>query len=232
LPFCRPQGEIHYISENLGEIHMKQDTKCMTTCAGHSPVTVSIEDSDNLARRIKEEYHVHLLVDNLPCATRYEVSDTHEVIYENGYRLGWEENGRYFVNNHLDIILRYHQPSPNVYRVVGFEVQPQSIDSSRIKFGNSQECTVGDGGHQEVKRGENKILWTYTVTWEESAIPWASRWDTYLSMKDVQIHWFSILNSIIVIVCLSGFLSVIIIRTVRRDIAQYNKGEDLVGFYL
>lgn len=61
-----------------------------------------------------------------------------------------------------------------------------------------------DGGHQEVKDGVNKILWTYSVTWVESDIPWASRWDTYLSMKDVQIHWFSILNSIIVIVCLSG----------------------------
>lgn len=63
---------------------------------------------------------------------------------------------------------------------------------------------MADGGHQEVKKGENEILWTYSVTWEESAIPWASRWDTYLSMKDVQIHWFSILNSIIVVICLSG----------------------------
>lgn len=36
------------------------------------------------------------------------------------------------------------------------------------------------------------------------------------------------------IVCLlfSGFLSVIIVRTVRRDIAQYNKGEELVTFFI
>lgn len=60
-------------------------------------------------------------------------------------------------------------------------------------------------------------------------------------MKDVQIHWFSILNSLIVVVCLSGwvyeifknfnnlgFLSIIIVRTVRRDIAKYNKDEDSV----
>lgn len=46
-------------------------------------------------------------------------------------------------------------------------------------------------------------------------------------MKDTNIHWFSILNSLIVLACLTGFLSVIIIRTVRRDIAKYNRSEDL-----
>lgn len=241
LPFCRPQGAIHYISENLGEvmrgdrivntpfaIFMKRDIKCNTTCSPRSPVSLNPEESENLANRIKEEYHVHLLVDNLPCITRYQIENSNEVIYENGYRLGWENNNRYYVNNHLDIILRYHQPRPDVYRVVGFEVQPQSIDSSRFKFSSdSPECTITDGENQEVGKGINNIIWTYSVTWEESDVPWASRWDAYLSMKDVQIHWFSIVNSIVVILCLFGFLSVIIVRTVRRDIAKYNKGEDL-----
>ncbi|VDM42616.1 unnamed protein product [Toxocara canis] len=169
---------------------------------------------------------VYRLVDNLPCVTKFEVEQTGEVMHEHGYRLGWEENGRYFVNNHLDILLSYHQPAPNIYRVVGFEVQPRSIDSKLFTFKN-EGCSVSDTNeHQEVKQGENQIAWTYSVHWKESNVPWASRWDTYLSMKDVQIHWFSILNSIIVIVCLSGFLSVIIVRTVRRDIAQYNKDEE------
>lgn len=67
-----------------------------------------------------------------------------------------------------------------------------------------QECTVSDGGNQEVGKNANNIIWTYSVTWEESKIPWASRWDAYLSMEDVQIHWFSIVNSIVVILCLFG----------------------------
>lgn len=33
---------------------------------------------------------------------------------------------------------------------------------------------------------------------------WASRWDTYLTMSDVQIHWFSIVNSVVVVFFLSG----------------------------
>ncbi|KHN80420.1 Transmembrane 9 superfamily member 4 [Toxocara canis] len=208
------------------QVFMRQDVDCNSSCAKSSAVTISAEDSIILAKRIKEEYHVHLLVDNLPCVTKFEVEQTGEVMHEHGYRLGWEENGRYFVNNHLDILLSYHQPAPNIYRVVGFEVQPRSIDSKLFTFKN-EGCSVSDTNeHQEVKQGENQIAWTYSVHWKESNVPWASRWDTYLSMKDVQIHWFSILNSIIVIVCLSGFLSVIIVRTVRRDIAQYNKDEE------
>ncbi len=66
------------------------------------------------------------------------------------------------------------------------------------------------------------------MRWDKSEVKWASRWDTYLAMRDVQIHWFSIVNSIVVVLCLTGFLSIIIIRTVRRDIANYNKEEDLV----
>ncbi len=39
---------------------------------------------------------------------------------------------------------------------------------------------------------------------QESEVKWASRWDTYLTMSDVQIHWFSIVNSVVVVFFLSG----------------------------
>ena len=64
------------------------------------------------------------------------------------------------------------------------------------------------------------------MNWEESEIRWASRWDSYLEMGDVQIHWFSIVNSIVVVFFLAGILAMIIVRTLRRDIAQYNKEDE------
>ena len=48
-------------------------------------------------------------------------------------------------------------------------------------------------------------------------------WDTYLAMTDVQIHWFSIINSVIIVFFLAGILSMIIIKTLRRDISRYNR---------
>ena len=49
-------------------------------------------------------------------------------------------------------------------------------------------------------------------------------------MSDVQIHWFSIVNSVIVVFFLAGILSMIIIKTLRRDIARYNE-EDGVSVF-
>ncbi|KNC72631.1 hypothetical protein SARC_14810, partial [Sphaeroforma arctica JP610] len=60
----------------------------------------------------------------------------------------------------------------------------------------------------------------------KSDIPWASRWDMYLSMSDARVHWLSMLNSLLIVLFLSGIVAIIIIRTLRRDIARYN---DLEG---
>ena len=53
---------------------------------------------------------------------------------------------------------------------------------------------------------ETEITFSYEVNWQESGIKWASRWDTYLNMTDVQIHWFSIINSLVVVFFLAGML--------------------------
>ena len=51
---------------------------------------------------------------------------------------------------------------------------------------------------------ETDVQFTYSVEWQESEVRWASRWDTYLAMSDVQIHWFSIINSVVVVFFLAG----------------------------
>lgn len=53
-----------------------------------------------------------------------------------------------------------------------------------------------------------KLFFTYEIEWEKSSVSWASRWDTYLAMTDAEIHWFSIVNSIVVIFFLSGNFAV------------------------
>merc|ERR1712079_998845 len=51
-------------------------------------------------------------------------------------------------------------------------------------------------------------------------------WDVYLEMADTQIHWFSIINSVVVVFFLSGIITMIIIRTLRKDIAKYNMADE------
>jgi len=63
-------------------------------------------------------------------------------------------------------------------------------------------------------------VFTFDVLWEKSDIHWASRWDAYLKMNGDQVHWFSILNSIMVITFLAGMVFVILLRSVHRDLAK------------
>ena len=48
------------------------------------------------------------------------------------------------------------------------------------------------------------MIFSYSVIWHPSDVAWASRWDSYLRMSDVQIHWFAICNSVAIVLFLSG----------------------------
>ncbi|XP_014677964.1 PREDICTED: transmembrane 9 superfamily member 4-like [Priapulus caudatus] len=248
LPFCRPRGDVLYKTENLGEvlrgdrivntpyeIRMNADAGCRVLCnAPGDAVVMQERESALVARRVKEQYVVQLLIDNLPCATRFEMRDTGETQYEVGYRLGFFENGKAYLNNHLSFQLKYHTDDESTYRVVGFEVIPKSIAFGELKVDRAtSQCQLDPANRkyrpQEVNAaGETHVLFTYDVKWSSSQLRWASRWDTYLAMSDVQIHWFSIVNSLVVVFFLSGILTMIIVRTLRRDIAKYNRDDDIV----
>ncbi len=44
-------------------------------------------------------------------------------------------------------------------------------------------------------------------------------------MMDDQIHWFSIINSVMIVLFLSGMVAMIMLRTLARDITKYNQLE-------
>jgi len=239
LDFCKNKDVLTYYSENLGQIlrgerivstpydiRMNQDTECSVLCSDKS---WKGEDSKEASYRIEHEYFVHLIMDNLPCATRFELPDTKEVQYEPGYRLGYAKDGKTFINNHLKFTLKYHKDAEtNLYRVVGFLIETHSLDSSSVQIQEgSSSCTISDNKPQEInKDAENSLRFTYSVSWQQSDVKWASRWDVYLDMADTQIHIFSIINSVVVVFFLSGIITMIIIRTLRRDIAKYNMADE------
>ncbi|TRY83645.1 hypothetical protein DNTS_017539 [Danionella cerebrum] len=259
LPFCKPDNVV-YKAENLGEVLrgdrivntlytvlMNVDKKCEVLCKSpEKPIKLTVEESRLLAERIQEEYYVHLIADNLPVATRLELypnkdegteeEQKKDIQYEHGYRLGFTENNKFYLHNHLAFILYYHKEKvedgeEHNYRVVRFEVMPKSVKLDDIKADERGTCTLPETVApvpQEIDASkENSILFTYSVHWQISEVKWASRWDTYLTMSDVQIHWFSIINSVVVVFFLSGILSMIIIRTLRKDIANYNREDDI-----
>lgn len=238
LPYCKPV-EIQERVENLGEIlagdkilsspyelHMKRNVTCKWLCYEK----LEHEDREKFRSKIRGDYMVNWIVDNLPATTPYQpvVGDKSKPVYMNGFPVGQLLNGKYYVHNHVKLTLFYHQPEDNTgYRIVGFQVEPQSIKQATTDIGDGNFEAVcpepfSEGGFDLEMRYE-KIHYTYDVKWVESTTRWATRWDSYLQMEGSNIHWLSILNSGIIVLCLTGIIAMILLRTLHRDIAKYNE---------
>ncbi|XP_014282711.1 transmembrane 9 superfamily member 3 [Halyomorpha halys] len=73
-----------------------------------------------------------------------------------------------------------------------------------------------------------RIKFTYEVNWVPSNVKFEDRFDKYLDPNFFQhrIHWFSIFNSFMMVIFLVGLVSMILMRTLRKDYARYSKEDD------
>lgn len=248
LSYCKP-SEIMNSAENLGEVlrgdriensvyafKMREEQSCQIAC--RKPLDA--EAAKNFKEKIDDEYRVNMILDNLPVAVIKQRKDGAEgKVYEHGFRVGFKgkytgsDDEKYFIYNHLSFKVMYHKDlETDSARIVGFEVTPNSINHEYKEWKEQDTqlitCTknVIHGGTVPQEVDDNKeIVFTYDVTFEESSTKWASRWDTYLLMNDDQIHWFSIINSLMIVLFLSGMVAMIMMRTLYRDIANYNQLE-------
>ena len=76
------------------------------------------------------------------------------------------------------------------------------------------------------------LTFTYTVAWKESATPPAHRMDRYVRETflphHLEVHWFSILNSGVTALLLTGFLATILARVLRADVRRYGAAGGLL----
>ena len=74
-----------------------------------------------------------------------------------------------------------------------------------------------------------RIPFTYEVVWKPSEVKFADRFDKYLDPNFFQhrIHWFSIFNSFMMVIFLVGLVTMILMRTLRKDYARYAKDDEM-----
>ena len=71
-------------------------------------------------------------------------------------------------------------------------------------------------------------MYTYDIKWERSDLRWSNRWDVYLKGNpDDEIHYFSIVNSLMIVLFLTGVVAMIMLRTLHKDISSYNEMQTL-----
>lgn len=221
LPYCQPEA-IKENVENLGEIlagdvienspyviRMLENSSCSLLCTK----SLTKAHLSKFRSMIDDSYTVNWIVDNLPAATRYKSAD--QLLYVSGFPVGAKTAGVYRLYNHVSLHMKYHADPANFdgYRVVGFEVEPDSLSES--------DCTGAQMLLNDVETLD--VPFTYTVSWSASDVRWASRWDTYLKMSAVKVHWFAIVNSLMIVFLLTGVIAVILLRTLHRDILKYNE---------
>ncbi|XP_030967123.1 transmembrane 9 superfamily member 12 [Quercus lobata] len=116
------------------------------------------------------------------------------------------------------------------FEIVGFEVVPCSVKHDpevmlkHKMYDNIDPVTCpSELDKSQIIREQERVSFTYDVEFVKSDIRWPSRWDAYLKMEGARVHWFSILNSVMVIFFLAGIVFVIFLRTVRRDLTRYEE---------
>ena len=73
-----------------------------------------------------------------------------------------------------------------------------------------------------------QVIYSYDIKWEKSYIKWSNRWDAYFKGNpDDEIHYFSIVNSLMIVLFLTGVVAMIMLRTLHKDIASYNEMQTL-----
>ncbi|KAF2112150.1 hypothetical protein BDV96DRAFT_525670 [Lophiotrema nucula] len=199
---------------------------------------------------IRDGYVAEWIVDNLPGATSFKSTDQKSKYYAAGFKIGEEVVSspgappQYFLYNHVTLVIRYHRAPGNDGEqgkqvVVGFEVYPKSIGAgNRNKDGIPEDINHPQNGLElvtssnstisadESDGGSLAIPFTYSVYFREVAgIDWKNRWDLYFVAQDssTNIHWFAIVNSMVIAALLSTVVAVILARTIRGDLTDDSK---------
>jgi transmembrane 9 superfamily member 2/4 len=219
------------------KLEVMTDVSCTVLCGAK----LAAHEIRWLRKLVERQYRVHLTFDQLPVLMRSQ-----ELNYAvRGFPIGFKappsytglDHDEYYLYNHLKFSITVNMDKETGgYHITGFDVFPVSIEHSD----DGSTCGGGDDDEEvpEVTNDPNTYLtlrggqagmalpvtFSYEVEWVESDLPWADRWDVYLiGSPDDDIHFFAIVNSLMIVLFLTGAIATILIRTLRKDISAYNE---------
>jgi transmembrane 9 superfamily member 2/4 len=260
LKFCRP-SEISTPRENIGQelvgdvlestsylLRMNSDESCKLLC---TITDLSDDDIDNFRWMIDNEYRASWELDSLPAGIHkaFPEQKKRTFIYQDGFPLGFQQAGTYYVNNHHNILVQVHssggQDKEETWRVVGFLVEPLSLNSTadalmcndtaytskttlsgmvtvETAYNDTWVSTFVPGIPKQ--KLEGNITFSYSVRFEQSNTTWATRWEHYfyMSARNQEVHWLGLVNSFAMVLLLSGMVCTILRRSIHKDITHYN----------
>lgn len=246
------------IRPSLYKINFLQNMQCATVCTKtYKSGDAESEKKLNLLKMgMALFYQHHWIIDNMPVTWCYTVEGKYTC--STGFPMGCQNRkdlntchplidipatqfGAYYLLNHVDLEITYHSGEEEEWgvsfgdkggRIISVKATPASINHRNPDAPDCSNRVPLEIPYKPLPRGETlQITYTYSVTFiKNNTIKWSSRWDYILeSMPHEDIQWFSILNSLVIVLFLSGMVAMILLRTLHKDIARYNQmdsGED------
>eukprot|EP00897_Mesotaenium_endlicherianum_P009077 jgi/Mesen1/8198/ME000442S07474 len=209
LPFCPPE-DIKHKPEDLGEVI--EGDRLVTTMYDVSfrvdkeneklcPKTLTVEDLRKFRKAVKEDYYFQMFYDDLPIWGF--IGKTYQDTKPDG-----KEETRYLLFTHVHFDVSYNKD-----RVI--------------------EINVSTDPQQFVDITEDKTVqaeFSFSTKWSETSTPYEKRMEKYSRYsflpQHLEIHWFSIINSCVTVLLLTGFLATILMRVLKNDFMKYTREEE------
>jgi len=205
LPFCQPQ-KIQHKHSSLGEdftgdhkVNSLYDIRFRVTIHWTSLCKIHLTEKEVAAFKnaIDKYYYFEMLYDDLPLRGFIGTVDK-EVKYG-------EEMKHYYLFKHLHFHFLYN--------------------NDQVIYGN---VTADPHKLEELTDSDVFLEFSYSASWEETTTPFKDRMHLYEDFfpKELEIHWLSIMNSFVLVLLLTGFLAIIIMRILKSDYNRYARSED------
>ncbi|KAH9316271.1 hypothetical protein KI387_024898, partial [Taxus chinensis] len=158
------------------------------------------KDLEKFREAIKKDYYFQMYYDDLPVWGFIGKLEKESKAVPNG--------ARYLLYKHLHFEILYNND-----RVIEINVR------------TDPNFTVDITEDKEVE-----VDFMYSVKWVESQVPFERRMDKYAKQSSLpqhlEIHWFSIINSCVTVLLLTGFLATILMRVLKNDFIKYSHDEE------
>jgi hypothetical protein len=211
LPFCQPPQIQHkhtkigedltgdHKANSLYDLRFKVPIPHRPLCKIH----LTTQENSKFIHAIKNYYYFEMLYDDLPLkgfigTVDKEIRDGVEV-----------ERFYLFLHFHFHVLYNNDQ------------IIYANITADPKRFIELTKRVNGDN--------DGTFEFSYSATWEETDYPFKDRMKLYeenFFSRELEIHWLSIMNSCVLVLLLTGFLAIIIMRILRSDYTRYSKAED------
>ncbi|KAI3869744.1 hypothetical protein MKW98_030925 [Papaver atlanticum] len=210
LPFCAPEN-VKDKREDLGEVlngdrlvdapyalNFRVDKQSETLCRKK----LTKEEVAQLRTAVLKDYYFQMYYDDLPFWGFLGKVERENKMDPSEYK--------YLLFKHIHFDVLYNND-----RVIEINVQTdpnQSVDITEDR--------------------EVEAEFSYSVKWKETDIPFENRMEKYSKSSSMpqhlEIHWFSIINSCVTVLLLTGFLATILMRVLKNDFIKYSHDEESV----